>query len=240
MHRSFEDSLDKLRARLIRMGSLVEEQVEFAMRAVIENKRELAGIVMERDDKVDRLDMKIDKQCQRIFALTQPVAGDLRLLLVALKMNNDLERIGDLAYNISRYMLDIKRDCASFAEEIHLKQLTQATFTMVKGALDAFVNNDPNLAYQIIRTDDQVDHLAQESTAKVTQIMKADSAMIEDGINMITIVRNLERMADQSTNIAENVVFLVEAKLIRYGLAAKADHERSLLEDGDAGDAGDA
>jgi phosphate transport system protein len=218
MHRSFEDSLDKLRSRLIRMGSLVEEQVEFAVRAVLENKRELAQIVMERDDKVDKLDMKIDKQCQRIFALTQPVASDLRLLLVALKMNNDLERIGDLAYNVTRYMLDIKTDCAALAQRIDLAQMTQATFTMVKGALDSFVNYDPNLAYQVMRTDDQVDHLAKVSAAHVVALMKEDAGMIEDGINMITIIRNLERMADQATNIAENVVFLVEAKLVRAAL----------------------
>jgi phosphate transport system protein len=235
MHRSFEDSLDKLRARLIRMGSLVEEQVEFAMRAVLENKPELAGIVMERDDKVDRLDMKIDKQCQRIFALTQPVAGDLRLLLVALKMNNDLERIGDLAFNISRYMLDVGQDCARVAATVGLQRLTQAVFTMVKGALDAFVNNDPQLAYQIIRTDDHADNLAREITNALIAQMKSGDISIEHGIAMITIVRNLERMADQSTNIAENVVFLVEAKLIRYGLAAK-DEERRIIEDKERSD----
>jgi phosphate transport system protein len=218
MHRSFEDSLDKLRSRLIRMGSLVEEQVEFAIRAVLENKRELATIVMERDDKVDKLDMKIDKQCQRIFALTQPVASDLRLLLVALKMNNDLERIGDLAYNVTRYMLDIKADCAMLAQRVDLAQLTQATFTMVKGALDSFVNYDPNLAYQVMRTDDHVDNLAKVSAAHMVGMMKESADTIEDGINMITIIRNLERMADQATNIAENVVFLVEAKLVRAAL----------------------
>jgi phosphate transport system protein len=231
MHRSFEDSLDKLRSRLIRMGSLVEEQVEFAVRAVLENKREFATIVMERDDKVDKLDMKIDKQCQRIFALTQPVAGDLRLLLVALKMNNDLERIGDMAYNISRYMTEIQTNCAELAAKIALDKLTQATFTMVKGALDSFVNNDPNLAYQIMRTDDHVDNLSRESTKQMIALIKQQPDIVEDGIAMITIIRNLERMADQATNIAENVVFLVEAKLVRYALAMKAEEGRRLLHD---------
>ena len=97
MHRGFEDELDKLRTRLVRMGSIVEEQVEFAFRALLEGNTELAKIVQERDDKVDKLDIKIDKQCQRIFALQQPVASDLRLLLAAIKINNELERIGDMA-----------------------------------------------------------------------------------------------------------------------------------------------
>ncbi len=225
MHRSFEDSLDKLRSRIIRMGSLVEEQVEFAIRAVLEDKREFASIVMERDDKVDKLDIKIDKQCQKIFALHQPVASDLRLLLVALRLNNELERTGDLAFNISRQMLGMK-NAAALAERIGLEQLTQATFTMVKGALDSFVNNDPQLAYQIMRTDDQVDRLTKEFTDDLVQKMKKDADMIEEGVAMITIVRTLERMADQATNIAENVIFLVEAKLVRNTPSTRHESER--------------
>ena len=103
MHRSFEDDLDKLRTRLIRMGSLVEEQVELAFRALLEGNEELAKFIIGRDDKVDKLDIKIDKQCQRIFALQQPVASDLRLLLAAIKINNELERIGDMAKDLTEY-----------------------------------------------------------------------------------------------------------------------------------------
>lgn len=214
MHRSFEDDLDKLRTRLIRMGSLVEEQVEFAIRALLEGKKELAQLVMERDDKVDKLDMKIDKQCQRIFALHQPVASDLRLLLVALKLNNELERIGDLAFNISKQMLTMN-DCAAFCERLDVQKATQATFTMVKSALDAFVNNDPNLAYQVMRTDHQVDTATKDISVNVVHLMKENSTLVENGVAMVVILRNLERMADQAANIAENVIFLVEAKLVR-------------------------
>ena len=106
MHRSFEDDLDKLRTRLIRMGSLVEEQVELAFRALLEGNAELAKFIIGRDDKVDKLDIKIDKQCQRIFALQQPVASDLRLLLAAIKINNELERIGDMATEIAKSIAD--------------------------------------------------------------------------------------------------------------------------------------
>lgn len=215
MHRSFEDSLDKLRSRIIRMGSLVEEQVEFAFRALLENKKELATIVMERDDKVDKLDLKIDKHCQRLFALHQPVASDLRLLLVALKLNNELERIGDLAFNISRQVLSMSNS-AEYTERLGLSKLTQSVFAMVKNALDSFVNNDPQLAYTILRTDDLIDRMTKTFSVEVVNIMKAENHRIDDSVAMLTIIKTLERMADQATNIAENVIFLIEAKLVRY------------------------
>ena len=123
MHRSFEDSLDKLRTRLIRMGSIVEEQVEFALKCVLDGNQELARLVMERDDKVDKLDMKIDKQCQKIFALHQPVASDLRLLLAALKINNELERTGDLAYNVARNLIE-QPNLPTIALKMNLQRLT--------------------------------------------------------------------------------------------------------------------
>lgn len=214
MHRSFEDSLDKLRTRLIRMGSIVEEQVEFSFRAVLKGDEQIARLVMERDDKVDKLDMKIDKQCQKIFALHQPVASDLRLLLAALKINNELERIGDLAFNIARNLTE-QPSLPHIAGTLHLERLTQGVHTMVKGSLDAFVNNDPELAYQIMRTDNHIDALTKEIFDDTVSLMKRDASVIDPAVGMLMVLRNLERMADQATNICENVIFLVEAKLIR-------------------------
>lgn len=228
MHRSFEDDLDKLRTRVIRMGSIVEEQVEFAFRALIEGNAELAKIVMERDEKVDKLDMKIDKQCQKIFALHQPVASDLRLLLVALKINNELERIGDLAFNIARHSLAIDRP-QELAERIGLQRITQGVYTMVKSSLDAFINSDPSLAMQIMRTDSQIDALERDISATMIGMMKQDVALIEPGVQVIIILRNLERMADQATNIAENVIFLVDAKLVRHIGGEAADDDETIL-----------
>ena len=138
MHRSFEEDLDKLRTRLIRMGSLVEEQVEFALRSLREGNQELARIVIDRDDKVDKLDLKIDKQCQRIFALNQPVASDLRLLLAAVKINNELERIGDQATNLAQIVID-SPTAVQLANQIDLHRIAQAAYTMVKSSLDSFI-----------------------------------------------------------------------------------------------------
>jgi phosphate transport system protein len=227
MHRSFEDSLDKLRTRLIRMGSIVEEQVEFSLRSVLEGNQELARLVMERDDKVDKLDMKIDKQCQKIFALHQPVASDLRLLLVALKINNELERTGDLAYNVARNLIE-QPAVTRIAEEINLRRLTQGVHTMVKGSLDSFVNNDPMLAYHIMRTDNQIDQMTKEMSDATIALMKRDANVIESCVAMLMILRNLERMADQATNIGENVVFLVEAKLVRFSPNPQTEDSSTL------------
>ena len=215
MHRGFEDELDKLRTRLVRMGSIVEEQVEFAFRALLEGNTELAKIVQERDDKVDKLDIKIDKQCQRIFALQQPVASDLRLLLAAIKINNELERIGDMASNVAGPVLMID-NLQKFALERGMERMTQAAFRMVKASLDAFINNDPELAKHILPTDDTVDNLEREIIAEVIKRMKTDKNYIDAGVALIDVLRQIERIADHATNIAENVIFLIEARLVRH------------------------
>ncbi len=215
MHRGFEDELDKLRTRLVRMGSIVEEQVEFAFRALLEGNTELAKIVQERDDKVDKLDIKIDKQCQRIFALQQPVASDLRLLLAAIKINNELERIGDMASNVAGPVLMID-NLQKFALELGMERITQAAFRMVKASLDAFINNDPELAKHILPTDDTVDNLEREIIAEVIKRMKTDKNYIDAGVALIDVLRQIERIADHATNIAENVIFLIEARLVRH------------------------
>jgi len=215
MHRSFEEDLDKLRTRLIRMGSLVEEQVEFALRSLREGNQELARIVIDRDDKVDKLDLKIDKQCQRIFALNQPVASDLRLLLAALKINNELERIGDQATNLAQIVID-SPTAVQLANQIDLHRIAQAAYTMVKSSLDSFINNDPDLAAHILPSDQTVDQLYNSLRSDLIEIMKDDSSLVPDGAQLLVALHDLERMADHSTNIAENVIFLTHAKLVRH------------------------
>lgn len=224
MHRRFEEDIDKLRTRLIRMGSLVEEQVEFAFRALNEGNTMLAKIVAERDDKVDKLDIRIDKQCQRIFALQQPVASDLRLILAALKINNELERIGDMAVEIARITSDSK-DYVELAERLGMQRITVAAFKMVKASLDAFVNNDPELARHIIPTDNTVDALERELFEKLILIMEEDPSTVRTGARFVSILRLIERMADHAVNIAENVIFVLEAKLVRHSRMDEAEFE---------------
>ena len=215
MNRPFEDDLDKLRTRLIRMGSLVEEQVEFALRALREGNQELARIVVERDDKVYKLDLKIDKQCQRIFALNQPVASDLRLLLAALKINNELERIGDMATNVASVVI-VTPNAVQLANQIDLHRIASAAYMMLKSSLDAFINNDPDLAAHILPSDNTVDQLYEILRVDLIEVMKEDSLLVEDGAALLLALYDLERMADHATNIAENVIFLTQAKLVRH------------------------
>lgn len=215
MNKAFEEDLDKLRSRLIRMGSLVEEQVEFAFRALREGNAELAKIVMERDDKVNKLDLKIDKQCQRIFALNQPVASDLRLLLAAIKINNELERIGDLAADIARLVSDAP-GAVVVARDLDVERMTNAVFTLFKASVDAYINNDPELASHILPTDSTVDSLYADLQKRLVDYMSANTSTIADGSRLLLSLQKMERIADHATNIAENVIFFVRAKQVRH------------------------
>jgi phosphate transport system protein len=228
MNKQFEEDLDKLRTRLVRMGSLVEEQVEFAFRAIREGNTELARIVTERDDKVDKLDLKIDKQCQRIFALNQPVASDLRLLLAAIKINNELERIGDMAADIAS-MIVREPDTILLAAKLEVFRLSQAVYTLIKSTLDAFINNDPQLAAHILPTDTTVDTIYAQLRNDLIVMMQTDPSAIQPGSHLLLCLYYHERMADHATNIAENVIFLVESKLVRHRTLDIDDTQHGLL-----------
>lgn len=215
MPRHFEYELDQLRTMLIRMGSLVEEQIDFGVRAILESDRSLAQIVMERDKKVDQYDNEIDKQCMRIFALTQPVAIDLRLLMAALKINNELERIGDIAVNLAERVLPLLPH-ANFVKDTSLDAMANGARAMVKDAIDSFVNNDPALAKKVLESDDAIDELDRKTFNLMLKKMKESSEFIEPAAHMMIISRHVERLADHATNIAEDVIFLVNARIIKH------------------------
>jgi len=228
----FEEELDKLRTRIIKMGSLVDEQVEYAFRALNEWNTAMAQLVMERDTKVDKLDFKIEKQCQRIFALQQPVARDLRLIMAALKINSDLERMGDLAFNIARIVEHLV-PYKSYVEQLELVHMTDAVHTMVRHTIDSFVNNDPELALTIMKSDIRVDQYEQRIGRQIVEMMKTHTDFIEAGALLIVALRNMERLADHATNIAEDVIFFTQAKLVRNRFDQEAFEElrRELMDD---------
>lgn len=214
------------------MGSLVDEQVEYAFRALNEWNTAMAQLVMERDTKVDKLDFKIEKQCQRIFALQQPVARDLRLIMAALKINSDLERMGDLAFNIARIVEHLV-PYKSYVEQLELVHMTDAVHTMVRHTIDSFVNNDPELALTIMKSDIRVDQYEQRIGRQIVEMMKAHTDFIEAGALLIVALRNMERLADHATNIAEDVIFFTQAKLVRNRFDQEAFEElrRELMDD---------
>jgi phosphate transport system protein len=228
MERQFEIQLDKLKTRLIKMCSLVDEQVELALQAIDEGNTELADLVIERDDKVDKFDVKIEKICQKIFALTQPVAMDLRLIMSALTIDTNLERIGDIAVNLAESVKEFKKK-PDFFDKTRLKEMSVVSREMIKNAIDSFIDGDPKLAQKVIESDDQVDDLNVVNHNILKEIMKEKPENIEPGVTLLVISRNLERLADHATNIAEDVYFIVEAQMIKH------KYEKYLFSDEEGG-----
>lgn len=215
MPRHFEIELDQLRTNIIKMGSLVDEQIDLAIAALLESNIERAKFVMERDKKVDEYDNLIDAQCERIFALSQPVAIDLRLIMAALKINHELERVGDIAVNIAERALPLQH-YGNLIKISKVSEMSRIAREMVKHAIDSFVNNDPELAREILTEDDVVDEFNKNIFYQLVAEMKRNPEIIEPAMHIIILSRHLERLADHATNIAEDVVFLVDAKIIKH------------------------
>lgn len=215
MERHFEQQIEKLRTRLIKMCSLVDEQVELAIRAFFEGSKDLAEVVIERDKKVDKYDVKIDKICQKIIALNQPVAMDLRLIMSALTINTNLERIGDIAVNIAE-SVNILEKKPDFINQTKFHEMADKVKEMIKNAIDSFIENDAKLAQKVILSDNVVDNLNAENHKILIDIMKQKVDYIEPAVALLVVSRQLERLGDHATNIAEDVYFIVEAQLIKH------------------------
>ena len=214
-HRHFEDELDRLKECLVRMAGLAEEQVDLAVQALLSRDVQRAEMVIERDPKVDDLEMTVDNQAIQLLALQQPMARDLRFITMAMKIGNDLERVGDHAVNIAenvRYMAE----APPLPRLPELEEMTGLATDMLNDALDAFVRADAELALTIGARDDRVDELHENVFRIVLTHMMEDSRKIGAGMDMILVSRNLERIADLATNIAEDVVFMVEGRSIKH------------------------
>lgn len=215
MERLLDEHLEKLKTRVIKMCSLVDEQVQFAIKSFEDENLELAQSVIDRDKKVNKYDVKIDKICQRIFALAQPVAMDLRYIMSSLTINSNLERIGDIAVNIAENVILIKKK-PEFYHDTRLEEMFNFTKRMLKNSIDAFISGNPELAKDVIKTDDIVDKLNTENHQVLKSLMKQSPDNIEGAVALLVISRELERLADHATNIAEDVFFIVEAQLIKH------------------------
>ena len=215
MERHFEKELENLKANLIKMGSLVDAQLGSACRALFEGDVARAGQVISSDREVDRFDTLIDRQCLDIFALSQPVAIDLRLLMSAVKINSQLERIGDIAVNIVERVEPLAPH-RPFLLETRLSEMASVARIMVRDSLDAFIHNDPSLATRVLVSDDVVDTLDGGIFRTMVERMKVDHTLIQPATHILILSRHLERLADHATNIAEDVIFLVEARLVKH------------------------
>ncbi len=228
MFHYLEEELEQLRTKIIKMGSLVEEQIEFSFRALFEGKLELAKLVISRDDEVDKYDIKIDKHCQRIFALTQPVAFDLRLIMTALMINSDLERMGDIAVNISERAESLIGH-NDLMKKMKVDIIAQKVQKLIKMSIDSFVNGDAELAREIIKADIEIDRLDKDIFDLLTDEMKSNKDLIVPCAHVLTLIRNIERLADHATNIAEDVIFLIDAKIIKHSKDPKNLEQKDKL-----------
>lgn len=215
MERQLDIQLTKLKKRLIKMSSLVDEQINNALTAIENEDLKLAKLVIEQDDQVDKYDVKIEKTCQKIFALNQPVAMDLRLIMSAMSLDMNLERIGDNAVNIAEYIIKMKKKPA-FIERTKFQEMSRLSKEMVKTAIDSFIENNADYARTVIEMEDDMDRLDKENQSILVDIMKESQENVEAGVAMLGISRTMERLGDLATNIAEDVYFIVEAHLIKH------------------------
>ncbi len=215
MKRHFEQELESLKTTLIRLASLTEEVVQLSTRALLERDEQLALRVIESDDRINTMEIEIDNAIIDILALQQPVAVDLRLILAAQKINNDLERIGDHAVNIAQSAVaSIRR-----GEAIHhrdIAAMTDVARAMLRDAIDGFIHRDPGLCHAVLANDDVIDRMNVELVQTVIEEMKADKRSIDAGTDLIRVSRNLERIADLATNIAEDVIFIFQARIVKH------------------------
>lgn len=215
MGKILEKELDELKDKLLRIGALVETQLERSVRSLVDRDNMLAATVIDADHEVNRLEVEIDEDCIRLLALRQPEAGDLRFITTAMKIVTDLERMGDLAVDISERALELN-DEPILKPYIDIPRMAVAARRMLKDALDAFVNRDSELARKVTAADDYVDDLNRQIFRELLTFMLEDPHAISRAIRITYVSKYLERVADHATNIAEMVVYLVEGKIIRH------------------------
>ena len=215
MAKHLQRDLDNLQRDLLALAGLVEAAVYKSIRALQDRDVDLANEVIAGDKQIDIEENHIDEECLKILALYQPVAGDLRRIIAAMMISTDLERMGDLAKKIAERATHLARPPLLPIPD-KLQRMTDLTTMMVRQSLDSFVNLDTDEAHTVMRMDDEVDRYNDEIIGELVQAMKGSPALVDPGLSMFSAVRHLERIADHSTNIAEDVVYLVEGEIIRH------------------------
>ncbi len=220
MERHFDVELGHLRERLMAMAGLVEESIGRATHALVARDAKLARQVVESDEPINLAEVEIDEFCLKLLALYHPEAGDLRFVTMAFKINNDLERMGDLAVNIAERTLELLNE-PLLKPLIDLPRMAELAQGMVKDSLDAFIKRDAERAREVCRRDDAVDKLNDQLFRELLTYMLQDPKSVQRAVALILIGRHLERIADHATNIAEDVVYLVQGKTIKHHLAGE-------------------
>ena len=213
--RHFQEELEQLKTRLLEMGGLAEEQVRLAVKALMERDRELVALALNGDEPINKLHIEIDGRCFTLLALHQPMAVDLRAIVAAVKINTDLERVGDLAINIAEAARRYAQH-APVKKLIDIPRMATIAQTMLRDSLDSFVRRDTELAQRVLNEDDKLDALKTQIFRELLTYMLQDTGTIEAALDLILISRHLERIGDHATNIAEDVIFMVSARDVRH------------------------
>jgi len=225
METHFQQELNKLKGNLLKMAGLAEQAISNAVEALVQRNTSLAEKTITEDEKINQMEILIDEWCLKLLALHQPMAADLRFITSAMRINIELERIGDLAVNIAERVISLNQE-PQLKPYIDIPRMAKITQSMVKDVLDAFVNGDTNLARAVCERDDQVDALNDQVFRELLTYMMADPKTITRAVHLIIVSRCLERIADHTTNIAEGVIFMVKALVIKHHADAKAEETK--------------
>ena len=215
MTKHLQRDLDHLRKEILTMGSLVEEAINKSINALVQRLPDVAREVIDTDDHIDQKEVEVEEECLKLLALHQPVAIDLRFIITCLKVNNDLERMGDLAVNIAERAAFLARH-PKLALPVDFTRMADQVRTMVRESLDALVRNDTALARRVIELDDAVDRDHRQVFVLLQEAMSRDAAIIKRVIPLLSSSRYLERIADHATNICEDVIFMIDGDIIRH------------------------
>lgn len=218
--RHFAEELEELKQALLEMGALVESSIHTSVQALTERDDRLARRVKEDEGLINKMELDLDARVTRLLALNQPVAGDLRLLVMCLKINTDLERMGDLSVSIAERAISLNKLNAPLGQPLQeMPRMAAIVEDMLHRTLDAFVKRDADLARAILRADDEVDALRDSVYKALIATMRSQPELVDAAVHLMFIARSLERIADHSTNIAEDVIYLVRGIDVRHHAA---------------------
>ena len=226
MTRHFQRELGELKSTLIKMGSLAEQAIAESIRALLERDAGRARRVIDEDRAINSYEVVIDDMVVDLLALQQPVAVDLRFILAAQKTNNDLERIGDHAVNIAESALQYAAR-PPIERPGHIPEMVQLTKTMLREAIDAVIHTDARRAREVLESDDELDELNRKTIKELVDLIRTDTSVIDQALDLIRVSRNLERVADLATNIAEEVIFVAEAHIVKHNAERTDTHPQN-------------
>jgi phosphate transport system protein len=215
MDTHFQKELAKLKESLLKMAGLVEEAINHSVQALVKRDSDLVDKTMDLESRINAMDLDIEEMCLKLLALRQPMAIDLRFITAAMKINTDLERMGDQAVNIAERATSLNQE-PPLKPYIDIPRMAEIAQTMVRDVLDSFVKRDSKLARSVLERDDLVDGLNHQVFRELLTFMISDPASILRSAHLMIVCRCLERIADHATNIAEDVIFMVEARVVKH------------------------